>query len=106
MAVFDRWKGVFDSASLTGSFQNVGDAIAFPSLKVAIVNASNVAVLITDGSSKDDFEISANSTLNVGEGEAGNDGQQVKYVFSGGTQLQIKQKTAAGTGNIIIMTFG
>jgi len=106
MSKYNRWKGVFDSASLTGSFQNLGTVIDFPVLKVAIMNASDVACLITDGSSEDDFEIPANGTVNIGEGEISGTGTGTKFVFDKSTQLQVKQKTAAGTGNIIVMAFG
>jgi hypothetical protein len=106
MSILKRWKGVFDSASLTGTFQDLGAVVDFPVLKISIVNSSDVACLITDGSSEDDIEVPSSSTLNVGEGIVNPQGSSLKYIFSANTQLQIKQKTAAGTGNITVMIFG
>lgn len=106
MSILNRWKGVFDSASLTASFLDLGAAIGFPASKVVIINASDVACLITDGTSSDDFEIPATSTLSVGEGYDNLTSTTSKYVFAKSTQLQVKRKTAAGIGNIIVMAFG
>jgi len=105
MSQYKRWKGKFDASSLTGTFQDIGDTIDFPSLKMTVTNTSDVGVLITDGSEEDDFEIPGGGSLSIGE-VTGDITSRNKYVFTANTQLKVKQVTASGTGNIIIHCFG
>lgn len=107
MAKLKRALRTFDSASLTANFQNIGAVVDFAVSKAAIINTSDVDVLITDQSTDDDIRVPANSTVNVGEGISSY-GQQrsTGIVFHANTQLQIKQVTAAGTGTIVINLFG
>jgi len=107
MSKLKRALRTFDAASLTANYQNIGAVIPFPVLKIAIINTSDVDVLIGDMSSEEDIRIPANSTMNIGEG-FGNYGSysSLKVVFTNNAQLQIKQVTAAGTGTIIMNLFG
>jgi len=97
----------FDAASLTASFQDIGAVIPFSTLSGALINTSDVDVLITDGSTQDDIRVPANGTVNVSEIISGF-GQQrsSKPLFEANVQLQIKQVTASGTGTIILNLFG
>jgi len=107
MAKLKRALRTFDSASLTGTPQNLGAVIDFAVSKAAIINTSDVDVLISDGSTEDDIRVPANATVNVGEGVSSY-GQQrsTGIVFSANTQLQIEQVTGAGTGDIVLNLFG
>lgn len=105
MSQYKRWKGKFDASSLNGTFQDLGDVIEFPALKMSVTNTSDVGVLITDNTTEDDFEIPAGGTLSVGEVSADVTNRN-KIVFNANTQLQIKQVTGSGTGNIIVHCFG
>lgn len=105
MSVYKRALRTFDSASLTGAFQNVGTQVPFSTLALSITNTSDVDVLITDGSNEDDLRVAAGGTLSLGVGNT--NGQRDSLVpFAGNVQLQIKQVTAAGTGDIVVMCFG
>lgn len=107
MAVLNRALRTFDAASLTASFQDVGAVVEFPVSKGALINTSDVDMLLTDGSTRDDIRIPANGTVNVGEGLSSY-GQQssTDVLFCANVQLQVKQVTASGTGNLILNLFG
>ncbi len=106
MSVYKRALRTFDASSLTGAFQDIGAQITFAVSKVAFTNTSDVDVFITDNSSQDDFRIPSGGTLSLGEGLSNNIKISTIIVFADNTTLQIKQVTAAGTGNIIIHLFG
>lgn len=107
MAVMKRALRTFDTSTLTANFQDLGAVIPFAVSKGALINPSDVDVLITDGSDQDDIRVPANGTVNVGE-LVSSYGQQrsTGVLFPANTQLQIKQVTAAGTGTVILNLLG
>lgn len=106
MSRLSRALRTFDAASLTGSFQNVGSPIGFPSWRGTFINTSDVDVLITDQSSEDDIRVPANGTISISELIFSNSERPNKALFDSNVQLQIKQVTASGTGTIIIECMG
>lgn len=107
MAKLRRALRTFDTSTLTGSFQDMGSSIPFPVSKAALINPSDVDVLITDMSTEEDIRVPANSTVNIGEGISSY-GQMAStgIVFTANTQLQVKQVTGAGTGTLVFNLFG
>lgn len=107
MAQLKRALRTFDAASLTANFQNVGAVVSFPVSKGALINNSDVDMLLTDGTDEDDIRIPANGTVNIGE-LLSSYGQQKStgILFQANSQLQVKQVTAAGTGTLILNLFG
>lgn len=105
---YERALRTFDSASLTGSPQNVGAVIPFVTLALTIFNNSDVDVLIGDGSTEDDFRVPAGGTFSLGEALTSHGYSELtnKIIFNNQTQLDITQVTAPGTGTITIMCFG
>lgn len=106
MSKYQRALRTFDAAAITGNFQDVGDPIPFPTMKVTFINTSGVDVLITDQSSEEDIRIPANGTMSIGEGRVKINYDNNSVVFDKNAQLQIKQVTGAGVGTIIIQLFG
>lgn len=105
MALFTEFElKEFDSASLTGAYQNFGTALTNPCYEVIISNESNVAVYISkDGS--DDIRVGAGVTITVTALRRFNTLTEAVYLYKTGTQLQIKQVTGAGTGTVVANVF-
>jgi len=91
----------FNAASLTAGYQVFGAVLSNPCYGGVIVNESDVAVYISVDGTTNNFRVGADkifhltslprhSTLVLGE-----------YLLKKGTQLYIKQATAAGTGIIV-----
>lgn len=89
----------FDTATLTGSFQNFGAALTGPALKVQFYNTAAVQVYITDGVSN--WRIPAGGSYSLEESRQDDKVSAPKYVLASGAQLQVKQVTAAGAGALI-----
>ena len=98
----------FDTASLTGSYQDIGAVVPFVVTKAIFINDSDVHVLITDGSSQEDLQIPDGQQVKIEEGHnaTGTRRNTDDCVFLKNTQLQIKQFTGAGTGYIVILLLG
>lgn len=90
----------FDSASLTGSFQNFGDALSKPCFQGHIYNGSDVDVYITTDGSNNQLRIASGESLPLVSATRFNSLTEGVIIFKQGTQLQIRQVTAAGTGTI------
>lgn len=88
----------FDAASLTGSYQNFGAALSNAAIKIQFINASDVDVYVTDGTSV--WRVAAEGTVTFDEQFMRNDHQGSRIHVADQGQLQIKQVTAAGTGSI------
>lgn len=86
----------FSSTALTGSFQNWGSVLADAALKVQFINSSNVSCYITDGVSN--WQVPASATATLDEFNNPTNHGHAKVHIPKGAQLQIKQKTGAGTG--------
>lgn len=91
----------FDAASLTGSFQNFGAILANPGYYVVLSNESNVGVYITTDGTTNQIRLSPGQILPLTFYSRHNTLTEGAYVLKKGTQLQIKQVTAAGVGAII-----
>lgn len=98
----------FNSASLTGSFQNFGSALSRPCYECEITNDSDVDVYISTDGSTNELRIAAATTLDMSGSTRYNTQTEGVILFKQGTQLQIRQVTAAGTGAIFanILTQG
>lgn len=107
MALLKRALRTFDSADLDGTYKNIGPTVDFFTTKAALINKSDVDVLIADGSDEDDIRVPANGTVNIGEGLHPQSGKNnIDDVFIKGVQLTITQVTGSGTGTIILNLFG
>lgn len=91
----------FDSASLTAAFQTFGTALSNPAYHLEIDNTSDVDVYISIDGSNNTWRIAAGAILPIPSYQRHNTLNEASYVLKSGTQLQIKQVTAAGTGFII-----
>ena len=89
----------FDTASLSGSFQNFGAALTGPALKIQFYNTSTVQVYITDGTSN--WRIPASGSFMLEESRQDDRVSAPKYVCANAAQLQVKQVTAAAAGAVI-----
>lgn len=87
----------FDSASLTGSNQNLGAVIAKPVLGFQAVNNSDVEAYITDGVSN--YRIPP-GVISIGQVDPFNVKVSGKVIAPANTQYEIRQVTGAGTGGI------
>lgn len=92
----------FNSASLTGSYQNLGAALSNAAYYGVIFNSSNVAVYISSDGTTDEIRVPAGGTLPLTYFSRHNTLTKAACIFKKGTQLQIKQVTAAGTGFICV----
>jgi hypothetical protein len=93
---------VFNAASLSGSFQNLGAVLANPCYQAVLSNESDVGVIITTDGSTSQIQLSPGQILPLSYYSRHNTLTEGAYVLKKGTQLQIKQVTAAGTGSIIV----
>jgi|GEM_PF-5920409 len=91
----------FNAASLTGSFQNFGTALANPCYDAVISNESDVGVYISIDGINNIIRLSPGQILDLKNYSRHFDNTKAAYVFKKGVQLSIKQVTAAGTGAII-----
>lgn len=91
----------FNAASLTGSFQNFGTALSNPCYYIVISNESDVGVYISIDGTNNTIRLSPGQILPLTYFSRHNAYTEGAYVLKKGTQLSIKQVTAAGTGAII-----
>lgn len=91
------YQAAFNSASLTGSYQDFGVDLTDECVSFSFWNLSDVDAYIGQEGLADDLRIPAGKELKFAPSEP----DKRKFAFAKGTQLQIKQVTAAGTGNII-----
>jgi len=92
----------FDSASLTGAYQNLGSVLANPAYSVYINNKSNVDVYISTDGSTDDIRVATGKELPLTYFSRHNTLLKGSCIFKKGQQLHIKQVTGAGAGDIIV----
>lgn len=95
-------------SSLTTSFQNIGAVVTIAAYKITFVNATTTDVVISDGSTSDNYYIPAGSTLSIGEGLASGPQQEDKQASTKSqTQFQAKLPSGvAGTGIFVITVLG
>ena len=88
-----------DSATFTGSYQNLGTPQANPAYKFKIVNNSTVAVTVSNNGINDKDIVVANSFIVYDEGITGQNG-----AFPAVPQnTQISVKGAAGVGLVYLV---
>lgn len=91
---------VFNAASLSGTYQNFGAVLANPAYQIVLSNESDVGVLITTLTA-DDIRLTPGQILPLKGAYPVGDNTEGYFILKNGTQLKIKQVTAAGTGFII-----
>ena len=92
----------FDTASLSGSFQNLGSTFSKAARYVHIWNTSTVDVYITNNNSTNILRVPAGKDLPLVAYSQHNANNAGSYIFKKGTQLKVKQVTAAAAGAIIV----
>jgi hypothetical protein len=108
MAPFAKFElKVFSAASLTGSYQDFGLPLEDPAYEVVLSNESDVGCIITTNTA-DDIRLTPGQILPLRGAYPRGDNTDGYFILRKGTQLQIKQATAAGTGSIIanVLTVG
>lgn len=93
----------FDSASLTGSYQDVGAVMASPVIGMVIYNTSDVAIQLSfdDGTTSGPI-IPSGATWSESAYSQANGVKTGDVIIKSGAQIQVKQVTAAGTGSIYV----
>jgi len=92
----------FNSATLTGAYQNLGSALTRPCYACNIYNGSDVDVYISTDGSTDDLRVASGESLSLAARAAWDIPRDGVILFKKATQLEIKQVTAAGTGTIVV----
>lgn len=91
----------FNSATLTGSYQDFGAAFDSEVIGWVCFNTSNVAVQLSfDDGATDGVIIPANSVMSDGKYNQDNQSETGRCLIRKNAQMQIKQVTAAGVGSI------
>ena len=90
----------FDSATLTGAFQNFGSALSNPAYYAYITNDSDVDVYLTTDGSTNELRIVSGTSVPLTFFSRHNTLVKGSAIFSKGLQIQIKQVTGVGTGFI------
>jgi len=93
---------VFAAASLTGSYQNFGSVLSGHCIVANFYNTSNVDCYVTRDGTNDNWYIPAGGNIPIDTRILGEGLDREKVLIKSGAQLQIKQVTAAGTGNIVV----
>ena len=88
---------LFNSASLTASYQNFGAVLTDEAVAFTIHNLSDVAAYVSVGGAADDLYVPAGKEVSINAFEP----NKAKLCLAKGAQLKIKQVTAAGTGSIV-----
>jgi len=88
-----------DSATFTGSYQNLGTPLLHPGYIVKLVNNSTVLVTISIDGTNDIDVAPANSFWLYDEGKVESRGQSP--ALSAGTQIMVKG--SAGTGSVYLV---
>lgn len=91
----------FNSASLTAVYQNFGTALSSPAFSMDITNSSTVDAYITTDGTTNDIRVQAGKSVQFVGAATYNNSPEGVFVLKSGTQLKIKQVTAAGTGFIV-----
>lgn len=106
MAEFYRFElKEFDTSTLTGSFQNLGTALSNAARYFQIFNTSTVDVYITNDNSTNIIRVPASSNLPIPSYPQHNSKDEGAFVLKKGTQLRIKQVSAAAAGAVIVHVF-
>jgi hypothetical protein len=92
----------FDSASLTGSYQNFGAVLTYPCYEVIFFNGSDVDVYVSLDGTTDNIRVASGQSLPMTGFRKYSPSPDGMYLFKKGEQLQIKQVTGTGTGFIVI----
>ena len=96
----------FNTANLTGSFLNLGAVLGQAAKYVHIFNTSTVDAYITNDNSTNIIRIAAGKDLPLPPYPYYGSDADSAYIFPKGTQLKIKQVTAAAAGAVIVQLVG
>lgn len=104
MALFTRYElKEFDTSTLSDSFQDFGMALSNPAIHAEFINTSTVDVYVSIDGSTNTFRIPAEKSVPIPSSPRNNnDGS---FVFTKGTQLQVKQVDDAAAGTLIAHIF-
>lgn len=106
MAEFLRYElKEFNTASLTGSFQNFGAALSNAAKYAEFTNTSTVDAYVSVDGTNNSFRVAAGKSVPVPSYPKHNSNNDGSYVFKKGTQLMVKQVTAAAAGALICHIF-
>lgn len=106
MAEFTRFElKEFDTATLTGSFQNLGTVLANAANYAEFINTSTVDAYITIDGTTNAFRIPAGKSVPLPSYPQHNANNDSAFVLRKGTQLKVKQVTAAAAGALIAHIF-
>lgn len=95
----------FDTATLTANYQNLGSALLNACKHATIMNNTSVDVYVTTNGTTNDFRIPAGKELVIPSYDQHNTRNDGSYVFKKGTQLKVKQVTAAAAGSVVVHIF-
>jgi hypothetical protein len=91
----------FNAASLVAGYLVFGTVLTNPCYEATIINESNVAVYVSVDGTTNSFRIGAGKTLPLSVLPREKTLTKGEYLLNKGTQLYIKQTTAAGIGIIV-----
>ena len=92
----------FNTASLTSGFQNLGAALSNAAKFVHVFNTSTVDAYITNDNSTNIIRIPAGKDLPLSPYPFYGNDKESSFIFPKGTQLKVKQVTAAAAGAIVV----
>ncbi len=95
----------FNTASLTGSFQDFGTALSNPARYAEFINTSTVDAYVTIDGTNNALRIPAGKSVPVPSYSQHNTLNEGAYVLRKGVQLRVKQVTAAAAGALIAHIF-
>lgn len=91
----------FNTANLTGNFQDFGAALSNPARYAEFINTSTVDVYITIDGTNNALRIPAGKSVPVPPYSQHNTLNEGAYVLRKGVQMRVKQVTAAAAGALI-----
>ena len=91
----------FDTATLTGSFQNYGSVLSNAARSAEFINTSTVDVYITVDGTNNALRVPAGKAVSVPSYPKHNSLNEGAFVLKKGVQLKVKQVTAAAAGALI-----
>jgi len=92
----------FNAAALGAGYVAFDAIFSNPCYEATIINESNVAVYISVDGTTNNFRVGAGKSVQLSTLPRHNTLTLGEYLFRKGSQLYIKQVTAAGTGIIVL----
>jgi hypothetical protein len=102
MAEFLRYElKEFDTATLSGTFQNFGSALSNAAKSAEFTNTSTVDAYISVEGTNNALRVAAGKVVSVPSYPKHNDLNEGSFVLKKGVQLKVKQVTAGAAGALI-----